>query len=326
MTINYTDLLKLSKPVQGTETGGWGDIVNDQVTSMVEEAIAGRVSIAHTADSVLTLSTANGATAQSRNMMVEITGARSQTQNVVVPTLSKMYIFKNSTTDAGSSGPYALTVKTATGSGVAVPAGKTMILFCDGTNVVEGINQIVGNLAVGGTTTSTGNLTIGANKLVVTASNGNTAIAGTLTTANGALSTGSGNITTTGAISGGSIDASPAVASGAVITGTSVNATTFAGYSGQRVLFTGGSDCTITLPDAIDDVAVGDSWVIVNAQGAAGVEVILDPGSSDNTINIATGSTYGGTANVNVTIAPGGVAELVVVSTHNYVIFGSGIS
>ncbi len=32
MTINYTTLLGLAKPVTGTETGQWGDVVNDYIT------------------------------------------------------------------------------------------------------------------------------------------------------------------------------------------------------------------------------------------------------------------------------------------------------
>lgn len=325
MTINYTDLLKLSKPVAGTESGGWGNIINDQITEMIEEAIAGRVSIAHTATSDLTLSTANGATAQSRNLMIEITGARSQAQNVIVPTLSKMYIFTNSTTDSGAGGPYALTLKTASGTGIAVPAGKTMILFCDGINIVEGINQIVGNLAVGGTTTATGNFVVGADKFTVAASDGDTVIAGTLTTSNGAISAGTASITTTGTVSGNYIDGSSAVASSALITGASVDASTFAGYAGQRVIFTGTGECTITLPDATSSSMLGHTWTIVNAQNS--VAINLSPGTSNNHIDICTGTSYNvGTANKDVIIAKGGLAELICVADDTYVVFGAGLT
>ena len=42
MTTQYTSILKLALPVQGELSGTWGDVVNDNITSMVEQAIAGR--------------------------------------------------------------------------------------------------------------------------------------------------------------------------------------------------------------------------------------------------------------------------------------------
>jgi hypothetical protein len=41
MTTQYTPILKLALPVQGELSGTWGDVVNDNITSMVEQAIAG---------------------------------------------------------------------------------------------------------------------------------------------------------------------------------------------------------------------------------------------------------------------------------------------
>ena len=40
MTTQYTSILKLALPVQGELSGTWGDVVNDNITSMVEEAVA----------------------------------------------------------------------------------------------------------------------------------------------------------------------------------------------------------------------------------------------------------------------------------------------
>ena len=42
MTTQYTSTLKLALPVQGELSGTWGDVVNDNITSMIEEAIVGR--------------------------------------------------------------------------------------------------------------------------------------------------------------------------------------------------------------------------------------------------------------------------------------------
>ena len=59
MTINYTSLLKLAKPVTGTESGTWGDTVNDAITSPLDVAVAGAVSIDVTSGNV-TLSNNDG--------------------------------------------------------------------------------------------------------------------------------------------------------------------------------------------------------------------------------------------------------------------------
>jgi hypothetical protein len=56
-------------------------------------------------------------------------------RNMVVPTANKVYLVKNSTT-----GGFAVTVKTAAGSGVTVPATTARWVYCDGTNVVDGMS------------------------------------------------------------------------------------------------------------------------------------------------------------------------------------------
>ena len=45
MPTQFSTLLKLALPVQGELSGTWGDTVNDSVTNMIEEAIAGRKTI-----------------------------------------------------------------------------------------------------------------------------------------------------------------------------------------------------------------------------------------------------------------------------------------
>ena len=59
MTTQYTSILKLALPVQGELSGTWGDVVNDNITSMVEEAIAGKVVNTWTTNSHV-LTTADG--------------------------------------------------------------------------------------------------------------------------------------------------------------------------------------------------------------------------------------------------------------------------
>ena len=62
----YTPLLKLALPVQGALDGTWGDTVNNNITSMVDEAVAGRAVINSWTANAHTLTSANGTTAESR--------------------------------------------------------------------------------------------------------------------------------------------------------------------------------------------------------------------------------------------------------------------
>ena len=161
MATTYTTLLKLAKPTQGELDGSWGTVVNDNITSMVEEAIAGRSVINTWSTNSHTLTTANGTTAESRSAMLSLTDSGDQlgtnAATVICPALSKIYIVKNAVGQAA-------TLKTSSGTGIAIPNGTTSILFCDGTNVEEAINNFTGTLTTAaitasGAITSTGDIT-----------------------------------------------------------------------------------------------------------------------------------------------------------------------
>lgn len=158
MASTYTQFLRLTLPTTGELSGTWGATVNAGVTQMVEEAIAGRVSIAM-ADADYTPTALNGTTDQARNMVLRFTGALTANRNIIVPTHPKLYIVENATT-----GGFALTVKTSAGTGVPVPMGEALPLRCDGTNVVllfsprlDGVQTYLGSVA--GTDNITGTLT-----------------------------------------------------------------------------------------------------------------------------------------------------------------------
>ena len=145
MATQYTTILKLALPVQGELSGTWGDVVNDNITSMVEQAVAGKATINSWTANAHTLTTADGTTAEARCAILELTDtgtSLSGAGSVVCPANSKLYIVDNGTAQI-------ITLKTASGTGVAVPVGKTMVAYCDGTNVVEGITNI-NSLGIGG--------------------------------------------------------------------------------------------------------------------------------------------------------------------------------
>lgn len=152
MTINYTTLLGLAKPVTGTESGAWGDVVNDQITSLVEDAIANAVSISVSAGNV-TLSDNDGSTDQARMAVLLITGSPGTSRNIVAPSRSKWYIVRN-----GSDS--SVVVKGSATTGVTIASGKTALVFWNGSdfqtvasNNVDLTTEVTGTLPVanGGT-------------------------------------------------------------------------------------------------------------------------------------------------------------------------------
>lgn len=156
MASTYTSKLRLTLPATGDLNGLWGGTVNSEITSLIEQALAGRAAIAMT-DADYTPTALNGTSDEARNMVLRFTGTLTANRNIIVPTQAKLYIVENATT-----GGFALTVKTAAGSGVSVPSATASLVRCDATNVVGGFNVNVATaqgvlpVANGGTGTSTG--------------------------------------------------------------------------------------------------------------------------------------------------------------------------
>lgn len=160
MTTAYTPILQLALPVTGELNGTWGDVVNDSITSMIEQSIAGMATINTWTANSHTLTTVDGASDEARCAILYLdddgAGNPSAAAQVICPARTKLYVVKNVCGQAA-------TVKTASGSGVSVPNGETYFLFCDGTDVVTAITRVSGltatlGVAGGGTgaTTLTG--------------------------------------------------------------------------------------------------------------------------------------------------------------------------
>ncbi len=132
MASTYSPSLRLELMATGDQSGTWGDTTNTNLGTLLEQSITGYLSKAM-ADTDQTLTNLNGASDEARNMAVEATGALTAGRNMVVPTAEKLYLIKNSTT-----GGFAVTVKTAAGTGIAVYPGQTRWVLCDGANVIDG--------------------------------------------------------------------------------------------------------------------------------------------------------------------------------------------
>jgi hypothetical protein len=134
MASTYSDL-KIQLMATGENSGTWGDVTNTNLGTAIEEAITGSADVAFSsADVTLTLTNTN-ATQSARNLRLNLTGTSGGARNLIVPAIEKIYIINNGLADT-------VTVKNAAGTGIAVPAGKTMYVYNNSTNVVDAITHL----------------------------------------------------------------------------------------------------------------------------------------------------------------------------------------
>lgn len=146
----YTSLLGLALPTQGTLDGAWGDTVNNSITSLIEDAVAGTTEI--TVDVDVTLTSTNGESSEARSAILLMTGARTAKRTITAPAQSKIYIVVNDTT----GGQDVQIVGAGPTTGVTVSNGSKVVIAWNGSDFVEiaGATGIL-NVADGGTGVST---------------------------------------------------------------------------------------------------------------------------------------------------------------------------
>ena len=147
--------LKFELIATGEQSGTWGTTTNNNLSVALTEAIAGSADVSFSSGTVTLTLTDTVAAQVARNLRLRLTGTSGGAQNLVVPTVEKAYLVKNECADA-------ITIKTASGTGIAVPAGKTMWVYNDATNVVDAITHLTSltlgtdlTLTEGGTGAST---------------------------------------------------------------------------------------------------------------------------------------------------------------------------
>jgi hypothetical protein len=128
MAINYTSLLGLAQPVTGTEANTWGDVVNDQVTSLVEASIAGAATLNVTSADI-TLTDTPGVANQARASILLVTGTPGVSRNIIAPSTSKVYVVIN-----GSDA--SVVIKGSATTGVTFLAGTRGTVAWNGSDFV----------------------------------------------------------------------------------------------------------------------------------------------------------------------------------------------
>lgn len=130
----YSPSLRIELITTGDQAGTWGVTTNSNLGTLIESAIAGYVSVSITSANQA-LTALNGAADQSRNMTLALTTTTVANFNVYAPPAEKTYVIYNAS--AYTATIYNSTVignTTAAGLGVAIPAGRTVTVWSDGTN------------------------------------------------------------------------------------------------------------------------------------------------------------------------------------------------
>jgi hypothetical protein len=153
MPSTYSTSLGIELIGNGEQAGTWGTTTNNNLGTLIEQAIAGVEAITLTGD--YTLTDFNGIPDEARNAVLVFNGSLGAPANVTAPSVNKTYIVRNV---SGAT----VTVKTSAGNGVALTNAASAVIFCDGTNFFSAttLNFIDGNLTVtGSATANTGSFT-----------------------------------------------------------------------------------------------------------------------------------------------------------------------
>jgi hypothetical protein len=296
MASTYSNL-KIQLMTTGENSGTWGNVTNVNLGTALEEAIVGSADVTFSSTTVTLTLTDSNASQSARNMRLNLTGTSGGAQNLIVPAIEKVYIVNNGCADA-------ITVKNSSGTGIAVPAGKTMWVYNNGTNVVDVVTHLTSltlasalPIASGGTgsnSTTYCNLQANVNGILPVGSGG--------TGVNS--STGTGNVVLSASPTFTGTPIAPTAANGTNTTQIATTAFVTASITAQglgtmstqnanAVSITGG---TIT---GITDLAVADGGT--GASSITANSVILGNGSSALSGNLVAPGTSGNVLTSNGT-------------------------
>jgi hypothetical protein len=153
MASTYSDL-KIELIGSGEQAGTWGATTNTNLGTAIQEAITGSADVAFSSSDVTLTLTDTNASQEARNLRLNLTGTSGGARNLILGSgcqIEKLYLINNGLADT-------VTVKNTTGTGTTVAAGKSKLVYNDGTNVVDAVTSLAGNVDL--TTDVTGTLPV----------------------------------------------------------------------------------------------------------------------------------------------------------------------
>jgi hypothetical protein len=145
MASTYSNL-KIQLMATGENSGTWGNITNDNLGVTIEQALVETATITFASANVTLTLTNTNASQDARAFRLNLTGTTGGARDLIVPAIQKSYIVNNGCADT-------VTVKVSGQTGIAVPAGKSVLLYNDGTDVVNALKSI--SVVSGGTGVNT---------------------------------------------------------------------------------------------------------------------------------------------------------------------------
>ena len=295
MPSTYSDL-KIELIATGEQSGTWGTTTNTNLGTALEEAITGSADVSFSSGAVTLTLTNTNATQAARNLRLNLTGTSGGAQNLIVPAIEKLYLINNGVADT-------ITVKNSSGTGIAVPAGKSMFVYNNGTNVVDAVTHLT-------------SLTLGSALPVASGGTGATSLAGLIDQTT--------DITGVTPVANGGTGASTLTANNVVVgNGTSAVGFVAPGTSGN-VLTSNGSAWTSAAAAAFDSgtkmvfqqTSAPSGWTketthnnkafrVVSGSASSGGSVAFTTAFASQTVSISgtTGSTAAGGSVGNHTLA-----------------------
>jgi hypothetical protein len=272
MASTYSSL-KIELIGTGDQAGTWGNTTNTNLGTAIEEAITGSSNVTFASSNAAIALADTNAAQTARNLRLNLVGTISSVQTLFVPAIEKQYLVTNGLSNSViiSNGSNA----SPTGTAFTLPAGRSTIVFNDGTNINDVITYVssLGNVTITGGTANAltlTNVTISSGTI-----NGITSNASTFTN----VSITSGNIN--------SVTSNASTFSNVTINGGTAN-----GLTSTNVTITSGSANGITVSNS----------TLVSSQFNAYTEGIttgyVNTGSAF-TLNIATSTII--TANLSAT-------------------------
>jgi hypothetical protein len=154
MASTYSPSLRLELIGQGEQSGTWGITTNNNFGSLVEQAITGVQTISMS-NATYTLTSYDGAVDQARNAVLVLTGTNLAPQDLIAPSVEKVYLISNNTGNT-------VNIKTSGGNAASIRDGSYAQVYCDGIdfyNATASGNSVVGDLDVTGSITAGANIT-----------------------------------------------------------------------------------------------------------------------------------------------------------------------
>ena len=279
--------LKIELIGTGEQSGTWGTTTNNNLgNDALGEAITGSADVTFASANVTVTLTDTNASQAARNLRLNLIGTTGGARDLILGSgcqIDKLYLVNNTCADA-------VTVKNTSGTGTIVPAGTAMLVFNNGTNVVNPLTYFTGTLVsssatiTGGTIngTSVGASTASTGAFTTLAASGNATVGGTLGVTGNATFTNdlavNGN-TTLGNASGDTITLNAATATipnNLNFSGTGT-ITVPVGTTGQRPSPTSGMIRYNTTENSFEGYAAG-AWGSIGggATGAGGDQVFYE--------------------------------------------------